>query len=324
MKVLANDIKEHTFKPVYLIYGEEEFLKQSYKNQLKQAIVGDDEMNFQYFEGKGLDINEIISLADTMPFFSDKRLILIEDSGLFKGSGADTLIDYLPSMPDTTCIEFVESQVDKNNRLFKKVKELGHCAEMKKQDEKDLSIWAATILKKEGKKITSHTMELLLSKTGDDMVMIRSELDKLISYTYGRDVITDRDVEDICTEQVTGKIFVMVTDIVSRKTKEAMQLYEDLLTLKEPPMRILFLIARQFNQLLEVKELTEQGFGVDSIASKLKLQPYVVKKLIPQARAFSKDQILSYVDLCVDMEEAVKTGKMNDRIAVECLLTKRY
>ena len=72
------------------------------------------------------------------------------------------------------------------------------------------------------------------------MENISSELEKLISYTLGRDVITDEDVETICTTQVTNKIFDMITAIAARQTRKAMDLYEDLLTLKEPPMRILF------------------------------------------------------------------------------------
>lgn len=323
MQTINQDIKNGTFKPVYLLYGEEAFLKKSYKNRLKEAIAGDDTMNYHYFEGKGLDVQEIISLADTMPFFGSRRLILVEDSGFFK-SATDALVEYLPSMPDTTCILFVESEVDKRNRMYKKVKDLGHAAEMTRQNVNQLAAWAGGILAKEGRKITGRTMELFLSKTGDDMENIRMELEKLISYTIGRDVITDQDVEEVCTVRVTNKIFDMVSAIVTRQTKKAMDLYEDLLTLKEPPMRILFLIARQFNQLLQVKEMMAQGMDKGSIASRLKMQPFVVGKVMPQARAFSRAQILSYVNLCVDAEEAVKTGRLNERLAVELLITKNY
>lgn len=324
MKVLNQDIKSGQFKPVYLLFGEEAFLKRSYKNRLKEAIVGDDSMNFHQFEGKGPDLKEIISLADTMPFFGDRRLILIEDSGLFKGSGAEPLAEYLPQMPETSFLVFVESEVDKRSKMFKKVKAIGYGAEMARQDVKQLSSWAGGILAKEGKKITGRTMELFLSKTGDDMENIRMELEKLIGYTMGREVITDKDVEEICTARVTNKIFDMVAAIVTRKTRAAMDLYEDLLTLREPPMRILFLIARQFNQILQVKELMAQGMDRGSIASGLKMQPFVVGKVMPQARAFSREQILSYVNLCVDAEEAVKTGRLNERLAVELLITKQY
>ena len=323
MQTINEDIKSGQYKKVYLLYGEESFLKQSYKKKLKEAVAGDDTMNYNYFEGKGLDVNELISLSDTMPFFSDKRLIIIEDSGFFKTS-SEALADYLPMIPDTTCIVFVEDAVDKRNRLFKKVKELGHAAEMKRQDSAQLARWAGTILAQNGRKITGSTMNLFLERTGDDMENIRMELEKLISYTMGSDVVTTEDVEAVTTVQVTNKIFDMVNAIVTRKTRLAMDLYEDLLTLKEPPMRILFLIARQFNQLLLVKEMTAKGTDRGTIASKLKIPPFLAGKVSAQAGAFTREQILSYVKGCVEAEEAVKTGKMNDRMAVELLITRKY
>lgn len=324
MKTISQDIKSGEFKKTYLLFGEEAFLKRSYKNQLKAALVGDDTMNYHYFEGRNLDLDEIISLADTMPFFAEHRLIQIEESGLFKEGGADELVEYLPRMPDTTCVMFVESEVDKRGRLYKAVKTAGYAAEMVRQNEKQLSMWAGAILAKAGRKITQRTMNLFLGMTGDDMENIRTELDKLISYTEGRQVITDRDVKEICTEQVTGRIFEMISAISGRKTKQAMDLYEDLLTLREPPMRILFLIARQFNQILQVKELMADGMGKDGIASQMKLKSYVVEKIISQARTFTREQILSYVNLCVDAEEAVKTGRLGERLAVELLIAKQY
>lgn len=323
MQTLNQDIKTGEFKQIYLLYGEEAFLKNSYKNRLKEAIIGDDTMNFARFEGKGLDVDELIRLADTMPFFAERRLILVEDSGFFK-SASDALVQYLPSMPDTTILLFVETEVDKRNRLYKKVKDMGYAAELNRQDSAQLARWAGGILTREQKKITKHTMELFLSMAGDDMENIRMELEKLISYTLGREVITDEDVLAVCTVQVTNRIFEMVSAIVNRQPRKAMDLYEDLLTLKEPPMRILFLIARQFNQLLQVKDLMGKGMDKGTIASKLKMQPFVVGKTMPQARQFGREQILSYVEFCVGTEEAVKSGRLQDRLAVELLITREY
>ena len=323
MQTLNQDIKTGEFKQIYLLYGEEAFLKNSYKNRLKEVIIGDDTMNFARFEGKGLDVDELIRLADTMPFFAERRLILVEDSGFFK-SASDALVQYLPSMPDTTILLFVETEVDKRNRLYKKVKDMGYAAELNRQDSAQLARWVGGILTREQKKITKHTMELFLSMAGDDMENIRMELEKLISYTLGREVITDEDVLAVCTVQVTNRIFEMVSAIVNRQPRKAMDLYEDLLTLKEPPMRILFLIARQFNQLLQVKDLMGKGMDKGTIASKLKMQPFVVGKTMPQARQFGREQILSYVEFCVETEEAVKSGRLQDRLAVELLITREY
>lgn len=323
MHTLNQHIREQTFQPVYLLCGDEPFLKNSYKKRLKEAAVGDDGMNFARFEGKALEMEALIRLADTMPFFAPRRLILIEDSGYFKGA-PEALVKYLPQMPDTTCLVFVESVVDKRGKLYKKVKELGYIAELGRQDGAQLAKWAGGILGKEGKKITRQTMEYFLAMVGDDMENIRTELEKLVSYTWGREVVTDQDVEAVCTVRISNRIFEMVAAIANRQGKKAMELYEGLLALKEPPMRILFLIARQFNQILQVKELAGQGMDRNAIASKLKIQPFIVGKATAQARQFSHSQILSYVNLCVEAEEAVKSGKLEGRIAVEMLIAKEY
>ena len=322
MQTLNQDIKEKSFKKIYLLYGDEPFLVGSYKKKLREAITGGDTMNFNYFEGKNPDVKEIISLADTMPFFADRRLILVDGSGFFK-SAQEELAAYLPQMPDTTCLVFAESEVDKRNRLYKRVKELGYAAELNKQDTAQLMRWAAGILGRDGRKISRPVMEYFLERTGDDMENIRMELEKLVCYTMGRDVITKEDVDAVGTVHVTSRVFDMVAAIVAGNTKKAMDLYEDLLTLKEPPMRILFLIARQFNQLLQIKELTAAEKDKGAIASALKVPPFAVGKLTAQARAFTRDQILSWVTLCVETEEAVKTGRLSDRLAVELLIARR-
>lgn len=322
MQTLNQDIKEKSFKKIYLLYGDEPFLVGSYKKKLREAITGGDTMNFNYFEGKNPDVREIISLADTMPFFADRRLILVDGSGFFK-SAQEELAAYLPQMPDTTCLAFAESEVDKRNRLYKRVKELGYAAELNKQDAAQLMRWAAGILGRDGKKISRPVMEYFLERTGDDMENIRMELEKLVCYTMGRDVITKEDVDAVGTVHVTSRIFDMVAAIVAGNTKKAMELYEDLLTLKEPPMRILFLIARQFNQLLQIKELAALGKDKGAMASALKVPPFAVGKLTAQARAFTREQILSWVTLCVETETAVKTGRLSDRLAVELLIARR-
>lgn len=324
MQTLNQDIKDKTFKRVYLLFGDEPFLVNSYKKRLREAIAGDDTMNYNYFEGKGPDVKEIISLADTMPFFAERRLVLIDGSGFFKSSAPEELVNYIPEIPESTCMVFVESEVDKRNKLYKKVKDNGYAAELKKQDADQLMRWAAGILAKDGKKITRQVMEYFMERTGDDMENIRMELEKLICYTMGREVITKEDVEAVGTVHVTNRIFEMVTAIVAGNTRKAMDLYEDLLTLKEPPMRILFLIAKQFNQLLQVKELAGKGAQKSEIAGKVKVPPFVAGKLMAQARAFTREQVLSYVEFCVEAEEAVKTGRLSDRLAVELLIARKY
>ena len=322
MKMLAEDIKNGSFKSSYLLYGEEAYLRTQYKNRLKNALADpSDTMNFSRLEGKGINPAEIISLAETLPFFAERRLILIEDSGFFKNK-CDELADYLPNMPDTTCLLFVETEVDKRNRLYKAVQKYGRVTEFQLQDERTLMKWILGTLKKENKKITESTLQLFLERTGSDMENIHMELEKLLSYTIGREVITSEDVEEICTMQTTGQIFEMIRAIAEKKQRLALDLYYDLLALKEPPMRILFLIARQFNQLLLVKSLTAKGMDRASVASKAQIAPFIAGRLMTQARSFTMQQLRNAVQDCVDAEEAVKTGRMTDVLSVEILIVK--
>ena len=193
-------------------------------------------------------------------------------------------------------------------------------AEFGVQDENTLKRWIAGVLAREGKKITENTVQLLISKTGTDMDNIYMELEKLICYSMGREVITNEDVEAICTTRISNHIFDMINAIAERQKSRALTLYYDLLALKEPPMRILFLIARQCNILLQVKELKSKGHDNKTIASKIGVPPFIVQKHINQAAKFKTSSLQRAVTQCVEAEEAVKQGRMNDRMSVEILI----
>ena len=322
MKSLNEDIKTGSFRQVYLLCGEEVYLKNQYKNRLRNAILPDgDTMNFSYFEGKGIDVRQVIDQAETMPFFADHRLILVENSGFFKNASPQ-LAEYLPGMPEETILVFVENEVDKRGKLYKAVKSAGRIVEMGRQDGKTLTAWVLGMLKKEKKNITGDALNLFLEMAGNDMENIANELEKLISYTLDQNAIGREDVEAVCTVTTESKVFDMIHAVAEKQQKKALDLYYDLLALKEPPMRILFLVARQFNQMLQVKDLREQGYDNTTIASKAGLAPFVVKRSISQAGRFSKETLQKAVQDCVEAEEAVKTGRLGDRLAVEMLIVR--
>lgn len=322
MKTIDEDIKTGRFKRVYLLYGEEAYLKKQYKDKLKKALIADgDTMNISAYEGKGINPREIIDLAETLPFFAERRVILMENSGFFKGA-CEELAAYVPESAETTCLVFVEEEVDKRSKLYKAVNKAGKAVEFGTQKEELLVRWILARLRKEQKNITKNVLDLFLDKTGSDMGTIDRELEKLICYTMGKDVIEAEDIEAITTEQVTNKIFEMVNAIANHEQKLALDLYYDLLTLKEPPMRILFLITRQFQILFHLKDMSGKGFDQSAIASKVGIPPFAVKKNQAQAKGFTMEQLESAILDGVDLEEAVKTGRMNDQMAVELFLVK--
>lgn len=322
MKTIDNDIKMGQLKNVYLLYGMEDYLKRQYRDKLKHALVEpDDTMNFSAYEGKDINPKELIDLSETLPFFKEKRMILVENSGFFKNS-CDDLAEYMSQVPESTCFVFVEEEVDKRSKLFKAASRAGSTVEFETPKEDMLIRWILGRIQREGKKITQSVMQLFLSKTGSDMENIDKELEKLICYTLDKTEISAADVEAICTGQTENKIFEMIDAISAKNQKKALDLYYDLLALKEAPMRILFLIARQFQNLLLIKSMSAKGYPAVSIAKTAGMPSFAVQKNLRQAGAFKINQLKEAIEDCGQAEEDVKTGRMADQLAVELLIVK--
>ena len=190
MQRIAEDIKTGQLKQIYLLYGEERYLIRQYRDRLLEALLaGGSEMNLNRYEGKGVAVPEIIEMAETLPFFSDRRVIILENTELFK-SGGDKLSEYLKNPAQSSSFILVEREVDKRSSLYKTVKKAGYAAEFGRQKEETLKKWVCGILRKEKKQISSETLQFFLDGTGDDMENIRGELEKLLCYCMDKDVIT--------------------------------------------------------------------------------------------------------------------------------------
>lgn len=319
MNIIKEHIKSGSFKQFYLIYGNEPYLVKLYRDKLRDAILGDaDKMNFSRFEGKDIDLKEVNAIAQTLPFFSDRRLILIEDSELFKNQS--DLPEILSGAPESTCFIFVEEEVDKRNKSYKFIKDHGIVAEMNTLDEKNLKLFVASLLKSAGKKITADTADYLLERTGTDMGNISNEVEKLISYVSDRDTITKKDIDEIVTPQITGKIFQMMDAIGLKQQSKALDLYYDLLSVREKPSHILYLIMRHFNILLQIKDLMANGYPPSAVTEKISIPAFTVSKYINQAKNFTKEQLINSLKLAADTEEQIKTGRMQEKIGTELLI----
>ena len=154
------------------------------------------------------------------------------------------------------------------------------------------------------------------------MELLANEIEKLVCYAMNQEVITVQDIDAICTTQVTGKIFQMIDAIGLGKQKEALKLYYDLLTLREKPMSILYLITRHFNILLQIKELSKQGYTNSIISQKVGVPPFAVNKYITQSKNFRRKQLIDGIQSCADIEEQVKTGRLVDTMGIELLIVQ--
>lgn len=322
MKTIDEDIKTGQFKAAYLLYGDEDYLKKQYRDKLTKALMGQgDTMNFAKYEGKDSSIEEIISFADTMPFFADRRVVLVEDSGFFKSS-QETLADYFSNIPETTCMVFVESDVDKRSKAYKAIVKAGSAVDFSMPDERMLTSWMMARVKAAGKTMTRDAWNEFFERSNDSMDHMDMEMEKLLSYVYDKDGITLEDVEAICTKQVHTKVFDMISFVASKNLPKVLELYHDMLATKEPPIRILALIIRQFDQMYVMKDMASQGMNVQTIAGKMGIRDFIVRKNLGLARNFTMEQIRALLEDAADLDERAKTGRINDQLAVEMLMIK--
>ncbi|MBQ9306119.1 DNA polymerase III subunit delta [Butyrivibrio sp.] len=317
---LNEDIKNGEFKKCYLIYGDEAYLRLQNRDKLVKALGGGaSSMNFTKYEGDQINPAQVIDMAETMPFLSDKRVILVENSGFFK-NGCPELADYLKSPSETTYFIFIEKEVDKRKDIFKAVSKIGLEMNCDTQDEDTLKRWIAGKFASEGKNISPRAAAFFLERVGTDMSNISTEIEKLICYCIDRNEITVDDINAVCAGWLTSRIFAMTDAIASQDQKKAIDLYYDLLALKEPPAKILALITRQFNIMLQVKEMSANRKDRSQIASGAGIAPFLVGKYESWARAYTFEELRGALELCASNDEAVKTGKLDYIISVEMII----
>ena len=303
IKKISENIKTNTFKQFYLFYGEEKYMILQMKDQLKRALISEDD-------------TEIIELAKTVPFFNDHRFIILDGTGLGKKSD-DSFIKGLKEISDTSVLLFIEDTIDKRSKIYKFLSKQGHAACFEPMKNKELSQWITLLLKKDEKQMSISTMNNFLYRCGSDMHTLKNELDKLISYVGDRKEITSYDLEQLTSSQTINQIFIMLDAIARKQRDKVLTLYYDLI---ESPFGILALLARQCNQLLQVKNLDDLGKDNGTISKEIKIPAFAVGKLKDQSKMFSIEVLLNMVEACAKTDELIKTGKINDRVGVELIL----
>lgn len=259
-------------KSFYLCYGNEEYMKNQYVNNIKKQIIDEsyEIMNLERHDGKSITADQIIDFAETMPFMSERRLMIIKDSGFFKTGRKDEstkLLDYLEKVPSTACIVFMESDIDKRTGLYKKTNKLHTALEFKTPCDREI----IKIVKKELKgyeiKIDDRMIEYLVQVVPIGMESVLNEIKKLANYKETGQV-TKADIDAICTRSLDIRIFELVKMLGNKNTKKVLEVYANLLEMKESPIGILAMMARQFRMILKVKYMGQKGHANSSIVSR--------------------------------------------------------
>ena len=218
---------------------------------------------------------------------------------------------------------FCEKEVRKGKgTIFDYVNTNGRVVEYVTLDRKRVEKYVVALLSREGRSMQRPTFEYFIDRVGMQMQDISVELEKLICYTDGRELISREDIDAVVSPRLEEHVFDLTNAIAEKKRRTALDKYYELMALKTQPMGIIILLTRQFNRLMLIKSMRSKGLGPERIAKSLGISERAVPVNERLASRFTMEELKSALADCVDAEEAVKSGRMSDTLSLETLIVK--
>lgn len=325
MRSIDNEIANKSFKNVYLLFGKEHYLLKENREKLLAALGVTDrsDMNFTLLSEKNFNVPSLISDSDTLPFFAGRRVILVEESGFFKGNKKekDRLVKYIPEIPETTVIVFVESVVDKRDKLYKAVAKCGTAEEFIKGDQNELLRWIGARLNADGIQMRRDAWNEFYLRCSSSIDLMDAEYQKLSAYCWEKKQIEKSDVEAVCSNASETRIFELSDAISQRDASKVFKVYHDMLRQNESAPGILSLIQRQLSNLYDLKLMDRDGVSFSDKKKYLGISyDFIIKKLDSYQKRFKEDELRHLLLRSADLENDFKNGRLNETIAVELLL----
>ena len=342
--MVAETLNKANIANVYLFVGEENYKKRLYREQLRKIITAGNDMNYSYFEGKNIDFGKVYDSVVTLPFFSEKRMVVVENSGAFaakkkigeeesfveesapaeSGGKSDTLLEkILTELPQTTCLVFLENSAAKNKRVYKMLAAIGSVVECNPDTEAEVIKWLAKGFAQAGKKVRQSTLQLLIDRVGLDYDRLRQEYEKIVSYSGDRVEICDDDVLAVTMADIESKIFDMLSAMGQKNVKKVLEKYYDLLSNHEHPLYILAMIRIQFRTLLQTAELRNKGYTTAEVARMLKKRDFVIANAEKYLKGYFKmKDVRNILEEISETDKKMKNGEIGEQTGVEMLLIK--
>lgn len=312
------------FEGCYLLVGEDSWSKNKWIHKVKESILNDpnDMMNYLEAKDKEVSVSNVIDFAETLPFFVDKKLIYLKDTGLFKpGKKEETekFEAFIQKVPDYIVLLIDEKEVDKRGKLYKTIKSKYHIKAFDYPGEDAVYNLLVANAKEKGITINQGTLRYFIRNMPENIPYILTEWEKLLGYITGSQV-TKEDIDAVCVFSLEQRVFEMVKRIALHQGEIALGIYSRLIQSKESPIGILVLIARQYRMLMQVKYLVAQRKSPKEISSVLKIPFFAVQEMINQAQGYSFKQLEDIVQECLHVDQDIKTGKMEASQRVEILI----
>lgn len=317
-QTLNNSINRGVIASVYLLHGSERLLMEQSIKKLQDKILpeGLEAFNLDIIDGNKASPHQVVDLANMMPVMAAKRLVIVDNPQYFiaskvtEGKTNDKpLIEYLKNPNTGCCLIFkIQGKADKRKKLYKAVEKAGQVIEFGNLKGKYLENWIVSFIKERGKKIEPDALAYLTILGTSGLENLQNELEKLVLYCGDQLFITLQMTQEIVVKNSEINIFTLIDSIANKEGKQALELLHTSLALGEPPLKLLYLLVRQFRLILISKDMVSQGYSEKQIREKLQAHPYVVSKVLGQGRRFTMAQLVNSLKKLLETEVLLKSS----------------
>ena len=330
---LKRNIEQASPKGVYLLFGEDSFLKKQYVDKIIDKTVDrDDFFNYQTFDEKA-DLQEVYDALQQMPMMADRKLVLLSDYDFEHCSEAEfKLLCELASEKNDTAVFilwFSAIEVDPKNSSRAKLlieateKSGGLAVFMGHRDASDLVKMLTNGAAKRGCKLSAQTARYMMECVSTDISTLRYELDKLCAFA-DKGTIDEKMIYKICVKTVEASVYDLAKEIFACNAKAALKLVDELFYMRIAAQIIVFSIHSAYVDMYRMQCGIESGVSVAQLAEEFAYgkKDFLLTRAKTNLRRFDEKKLsLSFEEL-LDADRQLKSFAVNERLVIEQLIIK--
>jgi DNA polymerase-3 subunit delta len=311
----------------YIFSGEENYLKEAALKELCSLISDEmEEFNLFFFDGASFEPEDLLSAVETVPVFSERKLIVLRDFSLPPAQKYAAVFERIfESPPDYSVLvflylglEFSPPKASSRPEWFEKIKLLN----FSRPEQSALCNWVIRRLKAGGKSCSKQLAEYLCFVNGGTMEDLVCEIEKLTAHRPGEPV-TREDIDLVITRSLDTDIYKITDAICSKNPREALRLCCALLENRTPPAAILNSLGRAARQMYGAKLINESKRSTRDLMELFGLRfSFIAENLLRNSRGFSREGLALWIKLCLEADLSMKTTKQDDALIIERLITQ--
>jgi DNA polymerase-3 subunit delta len=301
---LVHELVADGLDPIYVLHSEHPILIERAVTAIRDAAVPPATRGFNYdvIEGKPKG-NQIVSLAQTLPMMAKTRMVFVRDLGLLPADEAEPVLEYLAKPNPSTVLVAVTSKLDKRLKLFAQLSKKGflHVLEAPRQ----VMPWVRDEAKAQNVKMDQAAIGRLIDTVGNDLSRLALAIGQLGLYAGDRPVTSD-DVDDLVADTRERSVFELTDAIGAADKKRALAAVASLCDQRESAVGVVVMLARHIRQLSMLHYLRSQNVPRPEWASRVGVPPFVIDKLIQQARGYSPAALARATQTLATADRALK------------------